>query len=237
MKITIVHSGSEHEIFPLMSLLIGLSKHYSDCSIIWIGLSQTADLLKYNKRISNFLDVSDELTLNSLQIVFGTDICVNVAPDRKTRKFSSSLGAAQVVGFDKNGATSHRAEFFNKVMTGEISTKKTLLQIYYDLLDLRWRGEGYGLSYYPKSKQTKSCGYFLEEDNIEQCTKIKLPSEITRRLDVLNQFDEIYTDDLFVLHAGIALRKQVHLLSDNLPYRIEFFGRGSVKPKGYVPKR
>ncbi|KKK50352.1 hypothetical protein LCGC14_3125870, partial [marine sediment metagenome] len=111
----------------------------------------------------------------------------------------------------------------------KISTKKTALQLYYDLVGLQWKGEGYGLSYYPKMKQTEQCGAFMTiYDHPENCSRIKMPKGALGQLDTLNQYAEVITDDVFSAHASIALRKQCTLMA-NLPYQMEFFGRGSLK--------
>lgn len=228
-KIIIIQSGDEAEIFPLMSLVIGLKKAHPESQIIWAGERDLADLVRYNKRIKRFLDISQDFSMDTLQIVFGAEICVNTSTDSRAKQFASTVNAKNCIGFDKNGATSRQAEFFGNIMSHKISTKKTALQLYYDLVGLRWRGEGYGLSYYPKVRQTERCGAFLtDQDMTYDCDSIKMPSKILHRLDTLNKYSEIITDDLFVAHASIALRKQCRLIAD-LPYQMEFFGRGSLK--------
>ena len=118
------------------------------------------------------------------------------------------------------------------IVSGDTLTNKTALQLYYDLAGLQWKGEGYGLSYYPKVRQTEQCGAFMEEYNEPNCSNIDMPTEILNRLDTINRYEEIVTDDVFTAHASIALRKQCILVA-NLSYQMEFFGKGSLKR---VPK-
>ena len=227
-KIVIVQQG-ETEIFPLLSLVIGLGKAYSASQIIWAGDRSLSELVRYNKRIKRFIDVEQEFTMETLQIVFGAEICVNTSTSLITKQFASNVNATHTVGFNKKGATSRQAEFFGNVISGKISTKKTALQLYYDLVGLQWKGEGYGLSYYPKMKQTEQCGAFMTiYDHPENCSRIKMPKGALGQLDTLNQYAEVITDDVFSAHASIALRKQCTLMA-NLPYQMEFFGRGSLK--------
>lgn len=228
-KIVIIQQGSNTEIFPLLSLAIGLRKAHSDSQIIWAGDPVLSDLIRYNKRIKRFINIEQEFTMKTLQMVFGAEICVNTSISSIAKQFASKVGANHTIGFDKKGPTSRQAEFFGNVALGKISTKKTALQLYYDLVGLRWRGEGYGLSYYPKVRQTERCGSFMttyeEPDN---CSRIKMPKGALDKLDTINRYAEIITDDVFSAHAAIALRKQCTLISD-LPYQMEFFGRGSQK--------
>lgn len=229
-KIVIIQQGSEAEVFPLLSLAIGLRKAYPNSQIIWAGDSSFSDLVRYNKRIKRFIDIEQEFTMKTLQIVFGAEICVNTSTSPVAKQFASNVGANHTAGFDKKGATSRQAEFFQNVVLGKISTKKTALQLYYDLVGLQWRGEGYGLSYYPKVKQTQQCGSFMTiydpPDN--NCSRIKMPKQTLDKLDTINQYAEIITDDIFSGHAAIALRKQCTLVA-NLSYQMEFFGKGSLK--------
>lgn len=234
-KIVIVQYGQEEkeedEIFPLLSMIIGLKKAHPRSSIIWAGDPFFADLVRYNKRIKRILDVTQEFSLKTLEMVFGADICVNASSTAIAKQFASNVNAKETYGFTKDGPTSRRAEFLQNVLHGNISTKKTLLQMYYDLVGLRWRGEGYGLSYYPKMKQIAKCGIFLQDNDTDMpdCTKISMPKNPLKRLDVINKFQEIVTDNLFAAHAGIALRKKCTLLG-NWSFQMEFFGKGTLNP-------
>jgi len=227
-KIVIVQYGQE-EVFPLLSMIIGLHKAFPKSCIIWAGDSFFSDFIHYNKRIEYIIDISQEFSLKTLEVVFGADICVNASRTTVAKQFASSIDAKQTYGFSRNVPISRKAEFLQNVLSGKLSTKKTLLQIYYDLADLRWRGEGYGLSYYPKIKQIAKCGLFLKNYDTEQsdCTKINMPENPLKCLDIINKFQEIVTDDLFTAHASIALRKKCTLLG-NWTFQMEFFGKGST---------
>lgn len=228
-KIVIIQQGNEAEVFPLLSLAIGLRKAYRDSQIIWVGDLALSALVRYNKRIKRFIDIEHEFTIQTLQVVFGTEICVNTSTSSITKQFVSNVGAKHTIGFDKDGATSRQAEFFENVVLGKISTRKTVLQLYYDLVGLKWRGEGYGLSYYPKVKQTEQCGSFMTTyDKPDDCSRIKMPKKVLDKIDAINRYADIITDDVFSAHAAIALRKKCTLIA-NLPYQMEFFGRGSLK--------
>lgn len=228
MKVVIVQDGPAHEVLVLTSLLIGLYKKFQKPTIVWIGDSTYFDIVKYNKRISDTINLRDGLTFDSLPTVYGADICVNTSISSRAKKFTSSISAKKVYGFDKDGPTTDSAQFFHNVIHGNLTTNRSILDIYYDLVDLNWRGEGYGLSYYPKTRQNKDCGKFIDASIDVDCETIKLPPSILRQLDVLNQYATIVTDSLFVLHASLALRKHVKFYTSNLPYRIEYFKNGET---------
>lgn len=228
-KIVIIQHRDESQVFPLLSLVIGLVKAHPNAQIIWAGDRSLSDLVKYNKRIKRFIDISQEFTMKTLQIIFGAEICVNTSTSPLAKQFASNVSAIKTIGFDKGGATSRQSEFFENVLSGEISTKKTVLQMYYDLAGLRWRGEGYGLSYYPKVRQIEQRGaYMTVYDDPDGHSVIDMPEDALSRLDAINRYAEITTDDIFSAHASIALRKQCTLIG-NLSYQMEFFGRGSIQ--------
>jgi hypothetical protein len=152
-------------------------------------------------------------------------MCINPSTTKLAKKFTTAISAKEYCGFTTNGPADRYAEFFDKVMTGEISTRKNILDIYYTLAHLKWTGEGYGLSYYPRKKQDKTAGSYMNT-KIENTLPIQLPAKILGQFDTINQFKTIHTDNLFVAHAGIALRKYVYLYTQSLPYEIEFFKKG-----------
>lgn len=230
-KIIVIHDNIEDDLFPLLSLLIGLRKQNPGVHIIWAGEKFFLPLIKHNRCIKKTMTTCKDFTVDILQLVFGADICVNVSFSKNAREFASKTSAKTIVGFDKNGPTSRESEFFEKIIRGKISTQKSSLQLFYDLAGLKWKGEGYGLGYYPKTKQTQKCGsYFIEPKKIENyCQKIRPAKSILEQLDSINRFEEIFTDDALTAYASIALRKKCTLFGD-LSYRMEFFGNGKVVP-------
>jgi hypothetical protein len=225
MKIVLIQSGPNHEILVLGSLLIGLHKKYPGCQIIWAGNPKLFELMKYNRRIKRCVDINQDLTFSDLSIFYNTDLCINPSSTKDSRKFASSVSSKRYLGFTKTGAVDRHAEFFGRIMNGSVTTHKTILDLYFALADLKWAGEGYGLSYYPRKRQEKGYGTYLSQNiNIQNASPIKLPKQLLPKFDAINQFREIHTDDLFVAHAGIALRKIVHFHAD-LPYELEFFNK------------
>ena len=113
-------------------------------------------------------------------------------------------------------------------MKSTVKTNKTILDLYYNLAGLKWNGEGYAISYFPKNKQVRSCGINSQHvpEISDPCDKFKLPKKVLSTLDVINRYAEIHTDNHLTLHASMALRKKVTFYSPPLPYKIEFFNNG-----------
>jgi len=222
MRLIVIHSGPEHEVLLLTSLLIGLKKKYgTSAKILWVGDPAFFCLVKYNKRVKKCFNINQVMDLPTITNFYGSDACINISLDNKSGRFASMCGAKQYFGFDKDGPIDRNAEFAQKVIKGEIKTNKTALDLYYSLIGSKWKGEGYGLSYYPRNKQSKECGTYLIDETIPDCDLISLPDEFLPKFDTLNQFAQIVTDDIFVLHAGLALRKKVTFRGD-LPYKPNF---------------
>lgn len=222
MKIIIVHSGPLYEALPLTSLLIGLKKAHPTANILWVGEPDSFELIKFNKRANKHLDIDKCYDLASLTDFYGADLCINPSFAMKARKFTTLASAKQTCGFTKAGPVNRDAEFFQNVMSGNSETNKTILELFYNLAGLKWKGEGYGLSYYPRLKQSKGLAVYLnDEDESIEGERIVMPNKLFAQFDVLNQYSDIITDDLFITHAALALRKNVSYLKD-VSYRFNF---------------
>ena len=56
---------------------------------------------------------------------------------------------------------------------------------------------------------------------------VRIRKRILKSIDEVNRCKTIITDDMFIVHAALALRKKVHFLDiNNLNMNIEFFGQG-----------
>ena len=224
MKIVLVQSGPRHEFFPTASLLIGLHKQHPSAKIIWFGDPQFRDLVRFNNRVSRFVDISKELDFHMLATFYGADLCINPSLDKTAREMASAVHAKRTLGFNKQGVASPSAELTHRVLSGEVPTRKHILSLYYDLAEMKWDGEGYGLNYFPKTKQepkTGACG------KVPTGEPVSLKGNVLHHLDQLNAFSAIHTDDLYTAHAAIALRKEAYLYG-NPPYEFHFFGKGKV---------
>jgi hypothetical protein len=233
MKIVLVQCGPRHEFFLVSSMLIGLQKAHPSAEIIWVGDSAFASIIRYNKRVSRYLDIDREFDFQTLSWLYGTDICINPCLSKTAREFCSKIHAHETLGFSKDKICGPKSEFAKRVFLGELTTNKHVLDIYYNIAGLKWSGEGYGLTYYPKTKQTKKAGLCFDNSPLpgtEDSESFIVSGDILRQMDTINAYQSVLTDNLFIAHASIALRKQTFFYTKPLSYRIEFFGNGKVMP-------
>jgi len=226
MKIVLIHNGTDYEALLLTSLAIGLKKKYANAKILWAGRPEYFPLVKFNKRVKKCLNINNVYDLASLTHFYKSDVCINPYPDKIAIKFTEICAAEKYYGFTKDGAIDHNAELFKNVIYGDLTTNKTVLDLYYGLVDMKWRGEGYGLSYYPRHKQSKDVGIYMQNHPDIEGDHIKMPSNLFAKFDILNEYQHVVTDDMFALHASLALRKKATFYG-SLPYSLNFGGQKS----------
>jgi hypothetical protein len=105
-----------------------------------------------------------------------------------------------------------------------------------------WRGEGYGINYYPKTKSKNNrVGIFVDHTKLKhfvndnlKASKLKVScvpyrKNIYKKMDEINRFSDIVTDDMLTTHLAVYLRKRVHYL-ETIPSNVnfEFFGNGRI---------
>ena len=219
-RIILVQYGPPETVLLLTSALIGLKKIYNHSKVLWVGEPQYFSIIKFDKRIHKKLNIHKGSDLASLTYFYGSDICYNPSMHKTACTFASITGSKYIFGFNKNGPTSKSAEFFQKVMSGNLRTCKTILELYYGLANIRWNGEGYGLTYYPSTKQNKDVGVCMKkptETNEQFCTTNDYPE----LLNLINQYKKIITDNLLVAHMSLSLRKKVEF-HGFLTYKLNF---------------
>lgn len=223
MKIIVIQSGPAYEVLLLSGVLIGLKKKYPDAKTLWVGDPAYFPLIKFNKRIKKHLNIHKSGDLAALTSFYGSDVCYNTSLDRSAQKFASTTNSKVYYGFNERGAVDGSATFFQNVLTNQLITRKTILDLYYNLAGMTWHGEGYGLSYYPRHKQSKGTGIYCQSEIWMEGEKLTLPINLLQKFDTINQYAHIITDDLFVLHVALALRKKATFVG-NLPYNLNFQG-------------
>ena len=119
---------------------------------------------------------------------------------------------------------------------------RSLFQLMFGVAGLAWAGEGYGFKYFPQSKQRKNrVGIAVRDRKVRRFLHSYLNLDESRiwhvpfKQNVLKQFDEVnkaasvVTDDPFVMHVGLALRKRVEfLIYDQPTIKPELFGNGCI---------
>jgi ribonuclease P protein component len=135
-----------------------------------------------------------------------------------------------------------RSSEFYEVLYGRRKTSMNQFQVYYRLAGMTWKGQGYGLNYYPKTKvknnrvgvsisHSKLRHYVIDHLVPRMFRIVILPyrKNVLRRMDEINVCQQIVTDDNLTMHLSLYLRKKIHFLEtirQNTPY--EFFGSGKA---------
>lgn len=238
MRIAILNFEQPWHVLSSTSLIRGYRNKYPNASISFFVDNESFSLLQYNKKISSFCGYT-----SNLQDSY--DLAVNMSPSISACNFMLDFTATEKLGFiEKNGSISSLnkdAEEYLSICNKEQKSDKHALQVLYRLCGLTWRGEGYDLSYFPKNKTNKrKTGIAISNNALRQFVKNNLQLQMTemypvpmkqnllRRIDEINRYLYIITDDLFTLHASVALRKNVEFLDTiGINTRIEFFGQGN----------
>lgn len=227
MDILIIQPGETWQCVVSTSLIKGLKKKYEEANI------SVAVANRNNRRVFLYHPDVDPIWLMNSKLP-EADLLINLGAEFDAKK----ANAKQKIGF---GCTS---DDDYEVFYGEKKTDKNILQFYYSLVGLTWRGEGYDCGYFPRSKSNKKkTGVALADSRLRSYVFEKLSLEKSRiwyvpqrrnffkKADEINRCQNIVTDDLLSMHIAIYLRKYVYFLTTKQQnIQPEFFGRGQVIP-------
>lgn len=239
INILVCHFGSPWESLVASSLIKAISRSYSKADIYWATTSENSSLFKYNKLIKGvYIDYEN----SDKQF----EVIINLTPSIPAASYINNISSNKKIGFiEKDGAifsTNIGAEEAYNVLTENKHTDKNIFQVFYRIAEMKWKGEGYDLCYFPKTKTKKSkTGIAIADENLRFFVKnnlqlglseswhIPLKQNLLKRIDEINVCKNIVTDDMFTLHVSIALKKHVEYLDCfGLNYSVEFFGTGSI---------
>ena len=237
MKILIMHLGNITDNLIASSVIKGLNKKYDNPEITWVveskKLSSFFKILlqkKHNINIYSFCFFRENKNTFDLLINLNNKLQHELCPNVKIK---SVIG----LGFGKK---------YNKYYDYLYNNKKTnlnIFQIYYNLCNVMWKGEGYNISYYPRNKSKKNrIGIAVANTNLrnyvadnldlynlknKKLWHIPYKKNIFKRMDEINRCEQIITDDYLTFHLSLFLRKYVYFLK-TIPYNIklEFFKQG-----------
>jgi len=231
MKILIVNLGNYCECFISTSVIKAL-KHLNDNTKIdcVVKNEKTRAIFKYNKKIRNVFTKSKFKKHSTTY-----DKLINFDPQS-----SIHVKAKEKVGF----GYSKKNDKLYDVLYGNKKTNKNIFQVYFNLAELKWKGESYDFYYHPKTKTQKDkTGLYLVNANLKRyiIQKMRLNESVLRtipyrenifkRIDEVNKCNNIITDDTFTMHIAIFLRKHVFFLKTfTQNTKIELFGKGSIFP-------
>ena len=240
MKILITNLGTILDNIVSSSILTALVRKVSSPNITWCVKYDTDKYIwTYNKNIkrvvslSELISVDDEFDLLiNLNSFFPHEICDKI-------KVKDALG----LSFHKED------NYYRSILDFQREDNSiSLLQVYYNLAGMTWKGEGYNIGYYPKSKSKKNRvgiavahanlrNYLTEELDLSSMNLWHIPykKNIFKRMDEINKCSKIVTDDLLTFHLAVSLKKYVYFLKTfPISTKLEFFGKGEVHD---VPNR
>jgi hypothetical protein len=231
MKICIIDIEPLVDCFVASSINEGLKKEYDNPEITWVvnGLSEYK-IFSYTRNVkvllySDFCEMKDRDQY---------DILINFSPSIFLN--DKIKVAKEYRGFNFNIKSSSLYDIVYKNKKSNMN----IFQVYFNLAGLKWRGEGYGIKYYPKTKNKKNTIGVLTNNikiqhYINDCLEVKnlkiLPHKknFFRHIDELNKCSHIITDDYLTMHLSIFLRKYVYFLKTlEINANLEFFGKGQV---------
>jgi len=232
MKILIVNLGTLTENIVATSIVKTLIKKVEKPHITWCVASDNIKyIFDYNKNINKVISFDELQQSNS---VF--DVLVNLSsffPHEKCK----NLKAKNVIGYQ----FSDNVRDFGDIIEGnKENTSMNLFQMLYKLTGLTWRGEGYDLGYFPRSKSkfnrvgiavahVNLKNYIIDELQIETKKLWHIPykKNIFKKMDQINKCKKIITDDILIFHLSMYLHKYVYFLQ-TMPLfaKMEFFGTG-----------
>lgn len=238
MNIAIINHEDPWMVLASTSLITRIKKDYPKSNIYFFSNQESVPFLLFNNQVT----VSNGYVCD-FDCEF--DYAFNLSPKIESCNLLLNLKAKVKMGFTENlgkiDFANKEAEYFYRVLNKEKKTDKNIFQLMYKACGMTWKGEGYNLCYYPRNKTNKNItGVITEKEDLKnflisnlslkesKLCSMPFRSNILKKIDEVNRCMNVVTDDLFILHASIALRKNVQFLDlDGLCFNTEFFGRGS----------
>ena len=235
MKVVIAHAGPLLEVVVASSVNHGIQKQSADVDITWVVKEEHKYIFKHNKDVDKTFSLGEFYNREDEY-----DLFINLWPVliRTKAKIKEKTGFGHYNEFDK---------FEGAILGTHSFPEMSNFQLYFYLAGMTWKGEGFDLNYYPKTRSKKKRigmsavnanlrNYVL--DNLEVDDKrlwyIPYKKNIFKKMDEINRCKKIITDDLLTLHLALALRKYVYYL-ETYPHtlRLELFKNGQIYPVPY----
>ena len=240
MKILITNFGTITDNIISSSILKRLKRRIEKTDITWcVKQKDHKDIFRYNKTINKVISLEE---LINVEDTF--DLLINLDPFLP-HKICNKVKIVDTLGFGFN----EEINSFESVIKGDKQMKgMNTFQMYYKLAGMTWKGEGYDIGYYPRSKSKKSRAgvavananlrnYLSDELSLDSMKLWHIPykNNVFKRMDEINKCSKIVTDDMLTLHLALSLRKYVYFLKTTpMNTKIEFFGNGEIYE---VPKK
>ena len=246
-KILIINLEPISECLLSTSLIKGYKSKYKDITIDVIVSEDDncKKIFKYNPCVDSVYSINeviDQLPFELLNSKY--DIMVNLSHDNTLAKLFEN-NSIETYGFqysDEDNKIYETLYKFNK-------SNKNMFQLYFSLCGLIWRGEGYDIYYHPKTKSKQDIGVIIVNKNLNNYlhTQLKFDKKdlniipfknnIFKKMDEINKYQKIITDDFLSVNISCLLRKEIFFLK-TVPYnyQLEFFGKGNIieVPKTFI---
>jgi len=228
MKVVISHSGPMSELVVASSVNIGIKKQPEDVNITWVVPEEHKYIFRHCKNVNKALSFK-EFRVREEEY----DVFINLWPDNieTSAKIKERTGFGCYGEFDK----------YERAILGLDSCQDmNTQQLYFYLSGMTWKGEGYDINYYPRTKAKKGRvgmsaananlrNYVIDNLDVDKVWYIPYKKNIFKKMDEINRCKKIITDDLLTLHLALALRKYVYYL-ETYPktLRLELFKNGQI---------
>ena len=240
MKILLIHLGDPCDCLPATSVILGLAKkynHYDKYRRVLIDVvASDNECCQIFKSCSYVRESKPSHKIPRNWFEFPYDIASSIWPSFDIEK--SSFNSKKKLGF----GTNKNLDILSDALLGNKKTSKNIFQIYYNLCDMKWKGEGYGLNIRPNTKNKKNkTGLAIANANLREYIVDKLHLDesklsiipyrknMRQKINEINRCGRIVTDNMCTMHIALALRKEVHFLKTiPLSFRLEMFGSGKV---------
>lgn len=237
LKIALLHMGPISYLIPATSIMKKI-KNVCDASdtdmhFIWIVKEENLYFFEHHK------DVYRVFSFNQFAEEKGWyDVLINLWPEIPD-PFNINADVVDFLGFN---FCSELDPLKDSVLSYDKHYNMNIFQLYFKLCQLKWRGEGYNINYYPQSREKKNLvgisvansnlrNYVLENLDLEKMKIWYIPykKNVFKRMDEINKCKRIVTDDFTTFHLSMALNKYVYYLKTSpLTMEIEMFGKGQI---------
>jgi len=229
-KIVIAHLGTPYECFVSTSILKGLKREFKDFEARVIVAGKASEsVFKYNRNIrACHISSHAEKELQNEEF----NLFINLHPGfSEGTHFEIQAKEKRGFGFTEGW------ERYYDILYGKKISKRNVFQIYSALAGVVWKGESYDFHYHPKTHcKAKRTGLAVAHSGIRNYIKDRLrlddaklwnvpfKKNLFKRIDEINRCQDIVTDDFFIMHLAIFLRKNVYFLQTIQPKtKYEFF--------------
>jgi len=230
MRIVVAHMGPISELIVASSVNLGIKGKPVETKISWVVADENKYIFKHNKNVDEVFSEGEFMNRGG-----EFDLLINLWPS----EIKTEATIRDHIGF---GSYKEFEPFKEVLLHNKSIPQMSSQQLYFILAGLRWKGEGYNIPYFPKSRSRKNRvgvavsnanlrNYVLDKLDLEGSKVWNIPyrKNIFKKMDEVNKCKRIITDDATIFHLSMNLRKYVYLL-ETIPFnlRIETYGQGET---------